>query len=171
MYAGDNTDRIARVNDTKTVPLGPGWIYDPATIHAPAIDPGSEGGQYWQYVSGGKWSGATVATAYVGGNTKSPQQWRIYQCPLDPPPNTANPHSIFANRRMNFSSYVMNCGVNNYDRIPNGESQKLAAFRSTDYLLGKLIRRVRLPAATRSRMGPPQDLKASERFMAARGPR
>src|SRR5262245_5342869 len=71
MYAGDNNDYIALVCDSKTAPLGPGWVYDPATIDTPAIDPGPEGGVFWPYVSGGKRSGTTVATAYPGGNTKS----------------------------------------------------------------------------------------------------
>ena len=135
MYANDNSDRIAHVNDTATIPLGPGWIYDPATLGNPAIDPGPEGGTFWPYMSGGKKTGLTVAQAYPSGQTRSPIAWQSYRCPLDPPLNPVNSTVLFQNRAMKFSSYLMNNCVNNRDRTPDKQSLKISTFKATNYLL------------------------------------
>jgi len=133
MYATDNSDFIAPVNDTATS-YAPGWLYDP-TGHPSRVRLGPEGGVFWRYVSNGRKTGMTTDIAYANGNTKSPLQWRVYQCPLDPPPHTSNPLAEFANRPLKFTSYVMNTCVNNNDRNPRGTSLRISAFKATNYLL------------------------------------
>jgi prepilin-type N-terminal cleavage/methylation domain-containing protein len=136
MYATDYNDYIANVNDTLTKNnLGPGWICD-----ANNLDLGPELGLFWPYVSGGKMSGMTVTKAYdiVGGvarNTKSPPQWKIYQCPMDPPPNASQYILFDGNRNLKFTSYLMNNCVNNNDRNPNGMSSKIASMQPGSYVL------------------------------------
>ena len=77
----------------------------------------------------------TVDKAYADGNTKSPPHWRVYQCPMDPPSNPANPLVEFANRNIKFSSYLMNSCVNNNDRAAGARSLKVTMFKPTNYLL------------------------------------
>ena len=133
MYATDYDDFIAPVNDTATS-YAPGWLYDP-TGRPSRLRLGPEGGVFWPYVSNGRKTGMTTDIAYANGNTRSPLQWRVYQCPLDPPPSTSNPLAEFANRRLKFTSYVMNTCVNNNDRNPKGRSLKTSACKGSNYLL------------------------------------
>jgi len=132
MYATDNRDFIAPVN--ASAQLFPGWLYDgggrPSRLRY-----GPEGGLYWKYVSSGKLSGMTVDKAYEGGNTKSPQHWRIYQCPLDPPPNAGRYIRFDGDRNLKFTSYLMNGCVANNGRAPQGLSLRISNFKASNYLL------------------------------------
>lgn len=132
MYANDNNDYVAPVNASND--NFPGWLYD-CKGNLPTAS-GPEGGLYWQYVSNGKQTGMTIDKAYdivrgVVGNTKSPLVWRIYQCPLDPPPNAGLYVRFDGSRNVKFSSYLMNVSVNGRD----GNPRKITALKPTNYLL------------------------------------
>ncbi len=145
MYATDNNDFIAHPNAdsayswTSATPGGdqPGWLYRTGTTPAglgsgvPAGVSwtllGPEGGAFWAYVARGTVTGTSVNN--IGPDHKVPLPWKIYQCPLDPPVSTA---AYFSNRRIQFSSYVMNWGAANYSR---NTQQKIASFRQSSILL------------------------------------
>jgi hypothetical protein len=146
MYGNDYDDYIAHPNAdsfaswTSATPGGdqPGWLYRkgrtpaelghgiPANVTWTLLGP--EGGAFWKYVTTGALTGKSV-NDIGSADHKVPQVWKLYQCPLDPPPISA---SLFNNRQVKFSSYVMNWGVVNYGRSPQ---QKIASFKATNYLL------------------------------------
>ena len=139
MYGTDNNDRIALPNDTATAGAGlAGFLYQSGTTPAglaggvPAniswLLLGPEGGVFWQYVHG---KDATTGTTvnYIGSDHKVPQAWKIYQCPLDPPPQTA---ALFTTRTIQFSSYCMNWGTDNYGR---SLSQKISGYQPSNWLM------------------------------------
>ena len=139
MYSNENNQYIAQPNDTADANANiPGWLY--RTDNTPAGLPngvpqgipwmllGPEGGVFWPYVHGnGSVTGFTVHS--IGPDHKVPLAWKLYQCPLDPPPITAGTFSL---RTINFTSYCMNEGVDN-----NGRNLhlKITSFRGSDYLL------------------------------------
>jgi prepilin-type N-terminal cleavage/methylation domain-containing protein/prepilin-type processing-associated H-X9-DG protein len=139
MYANDNNQYIAQPNDSADASANlPGWLYRtdmtpsglpngvPAGISWMLLGP--EGGVFWQYVRGnGNVTGLTVNN--ITPDHKVPFAWKIYQCPLDPPPITA---AQFTLRTIKFTSYCMNEGVDN-----NGRNLhlKITSFRGSDYLL------------------------------------
>jgi prepilin-type N-terminal cleavage/methylation domain-containing protein/prepilin-type processing-associated H-X9-DG protein len=139
MYANENNQYIAQPNDTADANANlPGWLYreDLTPNGLPNGVPsgiswlllGPEGGVYWPYIHGnGNVTGFTVNN--IGPDHKVPLAWKIYQCPLDPPGITAG---TFSTRRIKFSSYCMNEGVDN-----NGANlhRKITTFKGSDYLL------------------------------------
>jgi prepilin-type N-terminal cleavage/methylation domain-containing protein/prepilin-type processing-associated H-X9-DG protein len=145
MYGSDYNDSIALPNDSATASGGPGgtglpgWLYTdnlntpaglgggvPAGISWFLLGP--EGGVFWKYVHGN--DGVTGATINViGSDYKVPLQWKIYQCPLDPPPAFA---SLFALRRVQFTSYCMNWGADNDGRSLH---LKISNFKPSNWLL------------------------------------
>jgi prepilin-type N-terminal cleavage/methylation domain-containing protein/prepilin-type processing-associated H-X9-DG protein len=138
MYANDNNQFVAQPNDTADITAGmPGWLYrtdnTPAGLgNVPAGIPymslGPEGGVYWSYVhASGNVTGLTVNN--ITPDHKVPQAWKVYQCPLDPPPITA---ALFSTRVIKFTSYCMNWGTDNDGRDTH---LKITSFRATDYLL------------------------------------
>jgi len=139
MYANDSNDYIAQPNDSADANANmPGWLYSPGTTSAglgggvPAgiswLLLGPEGGVFWRYIHGSAGvDGLTVNN--IDSNDKVPLPWRIYQCPLDPPPQTI---TYFSTRTIKFTSYCMNWGVNYYG---NDLHLKITSFRSSDYLL------------------------------------
>lgn len=143
MYATDCNDYVAHPNADSfaswisTTPGGdqPGWLYrtgtTPAGLGVPAGVTwtllGPEGGAFWSYVAKGTLTGTTVNN--MGTDTKVPQPWKLYQCPIDPPTATAN---LFSTRQIRFSSYVMNWGAANYAR---NKQQRISNFRGSNYLL------------------------------------
>jgi prepilin-type N-terminal cleavage/methylation domain-containing protein/prepilin-type processing-associated H-X9-DG protein len=143
LYINDNNQFVALPNDSADANANyPGWLYRtdntpaglgsgvPAGISWMLLGP--EGGVFWQNLGGnGNITGQTVNN--IGPDHKVPQAWKLYQCPLDPPPVTA---SLFASRTIKFTSYCMNYGVDN----DGGESglplyRKITGFRASDYLL------------------------------------
>ncbi len=139
MYANDNNDLIAQPNDSADQGANlAGWLYNtgttpsglsggvPAGINWFLLGP--EGGDFWQYIHG---NAATTGTTVnnIGSDDRVPQVWKIYQCPLDPPPITA---SLFPSRTIKFTSYCMNWGVDNDSRNLH---LKTTAFRGSDWLL------------------------------------
>lgn len=144
LYVADNNDLLAHCNAdslytwTSTTPGGDpaGWLYRTGTTPAGLPVPagvswtlvGPEGGVFWSYVNSGKLTGASVNQ--MTGDHKVLQQWKVYQCPLDPPPATAG---IFDTRQIRFCSYMMNWGTANYGRT--SRQQKASNFRGSDILL------------------------------------
>ncbi len=145
MNADDNNQVVAHPNAdsaypwTSATPGGdkPGWLYRtgltpaglghgiPAGVSWTLLGP--EGGVFWNYLSNGKPTGTTYRN--IGPDHKVPKVWRIYQCPLDPPPQYAYE---FNSRQIKFDSYVMNWGVANFNQnIP----QKITAFRGDAIVL------------------------------------
>lgn len=144
-YGNDNNDFVAHPNAdsaypwTSTTPGGdqPGWLYRtgstpaglgggvPAGVSWTLLGP--EGGAFWKYVAKGDVTGKSVND--IKGDHKVPLPWKIYQCPIDPPPSTAG---IFDQRNIKFSSYVMNWGAVNYNR---NRQQKISSFKPSNYLL------------------------------------
>jgi prepilin-type N-terminal cleavage/methylation domain-containing protein/prepilin-type processing-associated H-X9-DG protein len=140
MYANDSNQYVAQPNDSADVSANlPGYLYrsdnTPAGLGngVPAGIPwttlGPEGGVFWSYIhANGNVTGLTVNNI-DSATHKVPLAWRIYQCPLDPPPITA---SLFLTRTIKFTSYCMNWGMDNDGRDVH---LKITAFRGTDYLL------------------------------------
>jgi prepilin-type N-terminal cleavage/methylation domain-containing protein len=141
MYADDNKQFVAPPNASSADPQQ-GWLYNSGTTPAglghgiPAGVPyfllGPEGGDFWQYVHG---STAKTGTTYndIGSDDQVPKVWKIYQCPVDPPPKYAYE---FKNRNIRFDSYVMNWGIANYgEGAYVRKSQKITAFRGSDIVL------------------------------------
>jgi prepilin-type N-terminal cleavage/methylation domain-containing protein/prepilin-type processing-associated H-X9-DG protein len=137
MYGADYNDSIALPNDSAGIGL-PGWLYLDALTPPglgggvpPGINwmlLGPEGGVFWKYVHGN--DGVTGATVNnIGSDYKVPLQWKIYQCPLDPPPAFA---SLFASRNIKFTSYCMNWGADNDGRSLH---LKISDFKPTNWLL------------------------------------
>jgi prepilin-type N-terminal cleavage/methylation domain-containing protein len=144
MYGSDNNDSIALPNDSPTDSAGPGgtgtpgWLYlnnamtpsglsggVPAGISWFLLGP--EGGVYWKYVHNDATTGKTVND--IGSDHKVPLPWKIYQCPLDPPPAFAY---LFPSRRVQFTSYCMNEGVDDYGRKLH---LKISNFQPSNWLL------------------------------------
>ena len=145
MYGTDFNDSIALPNDSVTAGAGPGgtglpgWLYTenattpsglgggvPAGISWFLLGP--EGGVYWKYVHGkDAVTGASIND--IGADGRVPQAWKIYQCPMDPPPAFA---SLFASRNVKFTSYCMNWGTDNYGRNLH---LKITAFQPSNWLL------------------------------------
>ena len=139
MYGGDNNDVIALPNDTFTASKGlPGFLYRSDTTPAglgggvPAgiswLLLGPEGGVFWQYIHG-KDTVTGTSVNNIGTDHKVPQAWKIYQCPLDPPPITA---SFFDSRNIKFSTYGMNWGVDNNGTALN---RKISSFKPSNWLM------------------------------------
>jgi prepilin-type N-terminal cleavage/methylation domain-containing protein/prepilin-type processing-associated H-X9-DG protein len=139
IYVNDSNQFIAQPNDSADSSANlPGWLYRTDTTPAglgngvpPGIswfELGPEGGVFWQYVhvSGGV-TGKTIYS--IGADHKVPLAWKIYQCPLDPPGETAN---LFSTRTVNFTSYCLNWGTDNDGRNVH---LKITSFRAADYLL------------------------------------
>ena len=136
MYGTDNNDSIAMPNDTFGAPA-PGWLYrsDNTTTAAagipvgyPWLNLGPEGGVFWPYIHGkDAITGTTVNN--IGPDNKVPFVWKIYQCPLDPPPITA---ALFAARDIKFSSYGMNWGA---DHNGTKLNCKITSFKPTDWIM------------------------------------
>ncbi len=145
LYGTDYNDFVAHPNADSAYAWGsatpggdqPGWLYRTGTTPAglgggvPAGVSwtllGPEGGAFWAYVTKGGVTGKSVND--IDPSHKVPQPWKMYQCPLDPPPATAK---YFTSRRVQFSSYVMNWGAANYSR---NKQQKISAFRGACILL------------------------------------
>jgi prepilin-type N-terminal cleavage/methylation domain-containing protein len=147
MYGTDYNDYVAHPNAdsayswTSTTPGGdqPGWLYRTGTTPAglggnPSVPAGvswtllgPEGGAFWKYVFKDAVTGNSVND--IGSDHKVPLPWKIYQCPMDPPPSYA---SYFSGRQVKFSSYVMNWGAANYNR---NTQQKVTSFRGSNLLL------------------------------------
>ena len=147
MYGTDNNDFIAHPNAdsqyswNSTTPGGdqPGWLYRtgstpaglgkvPAGVTWTLVGP--EGGAFWKYVYRDQITGTSVND--IGSDHKVPLPWKIYQCPMDPPPATA---SLFDQRQIRFDSYVMNWGTINYGR---SKQQKIGDFRGSCILLWEI---------------------------------
>ena len=139
MYGTDTSDAIALPNDSATASAGlAGFLYQSGTTPAglgagvPAgiswLLLGPEGGVFWKYIHG---RDAVTGTSVnnIGSDHKVPLQWKIYQCPLDPPPLTA---PLFTSRTIQFSSYCMNWGTDNYGR---SLSQKISSYKPTDWVM------------------------------------
>jgi prepilin-type N-terminal cleavage/methylation domain-containing protein/prepilin-type processing-associated H-X9-DG protein len=142
MYGTDSGDLIAQPNDSTTTSLSPpqGWLYRtdltpaglgsgvPAGIKWMLLGP--EGGAFWAYIHG-RDSVTGASTNKIGADHKVPQQWKIYQCPLDPPPIQA---PTFGLRTVNFCTYGMNYAVDN-----NGDAtathRKISMFKQGSWLL------------------------------------
>ncbi len=145
-YGADNNDAIAEPNADSATPWGsttpggdpPAWLYrtglTPAGLPVPQGVSwtllGPEGGVYWPYVSNGKITGTSVND--IGSDHKVPRVWKIYQCPLDPPPST---ESLFTSRQVKFDSYVMNWGASNYGR---DQHMRIGMFKPTNFLLWEI---------------------------------
>jgi prepilin-type N-terminal cleavage/methylation domain-containing protein/prepilin-type processing-associated H-X9-DG protein len=139
IYVNDSNQFIAQPNDSADSDANiPGWLYRtdntpsglgsgvPAGISWLLLGP--EGGVFWQYVNAaGTITGKTVKN--IGTDDKVPLPWKIYQCPLDPPPQTAN---LFSTRTIQFTSYCMNWGTDDDGRNVH---LKITSFRAADYLL------------------------------------
>jgi prepilin-type N-terminal cleavage/methylation domain-containing protein/prepilin-type processing-associated H-X9-DG protein len=147
MYGTDNNDAIALPNDSATAGAGPsggglpGWLYTdnastPAGLNGgvPAgiswLLLGPEGGVYWKYVHGSDTTTGTSVNNINNVNGQLPQQWKIYQCPLDPPIGNAYP--AFSTRNIKFTSYCMNWGADDYGR---NLRLKIGNFKPTNWLL------------------------------------
>jgi prepilin-type N-terminal cleavage/methylation domain-containing protein/prepilin-type processing-associated H-X9-DG protein len=140
MYVNDNNQYVAQPNDSADSSANiPGYLY--RTDNTPAglgngVPPGiswmklgPEGGVFWSYVhANGNVTGLTTNNIDPATH-KVPLAWKIYQCPLDPPPITA---ALFNSRIINFTSYCMNWGMDNDGR---NVRLKVSAFRGSDYLL------------------------------------
>jgi prepilin-type N-terminal cleavage/methylation domain-containing protein/prepilin-type processing-associated H-X9-DG protein len=139
MYGVDASDAIALPNDTATASAGlAGFLYQSGTTPAglgagvPAgiswLLLGPEGGVFWKYIHG---RDAVTGTSVnnIGTDHKVPLPWKTYQCPLDPPPITA---PLFTTRTIQFSSYCMNWGTDNYGR---SLTQKISAYKPTNWLM------------------------------------
>ncbi len=145
MYGTDNGDLIALPNDSATDGAGPGgtgapgWLYlnnamTPTGLGG-GVPPGvswfllgPEGGAYWQYVHpSGSTTGNTANN--IGSDYKVPQPWKIYQCPMDPPPAFA---SLFPSRNVKFTSYCMNWGTDDDSRNLH---LKISNFQPSNWLL------------------------------------
>jgi prepilin-type N-terminal cleavage/methylation domain-containing protein len=139
MYAGDNNDSVALPNDSAGASANlPGWLYRSDTTPAglgggvPAgiswFLLGPEGGVFWPYIHGSTdVTGTTVNK--IGPDHKVPKVWKIYQCPLDPPPAFAY---LFASRTVKFTSYCMNWGVDDDGRNLH---LKTTSFRPSDWFI------------------------------------
>jgi prepilin-type N-terminal cleavage/methylation domain-containing protein/prepilin-type processing-associated H-X9-DG protein len=143
IYINDNNQFVALPNDSADAGANlPGWLYRtdntpaglgsgvPAGISWMLLGP--EGGVFWQNLAGnGNVTGQTVNN--IGPDHKVPQAWKLYQCPLDPPPVTA---SFFAARPIKFTSYCMNYGVDNDGGVSGLPlTRKITGFHASDYLL------------------------------------
>jgi prepilin-type N-terminal cleavage/methylation domain-containing protein/prepilin-type processing-associated H-X9-DG protein len=139
MYGSDSGDAIALPNDTATATAGlRGFLFQSGTTPAglgsgvPAgiswLLLGPEGGVFWQYIHG---KDAVTGTSVnnIGSDHKVPLPWKSYQCPLDPPPQTV---AQFTSRTIQFSSYCMNWGTDNYGR---SLTQKISSYKPTDWLM------------------------------------
>jgi prepilin-type N-terminal cleavage/methylation domain-containing protein/prepilin-type processing-associated H-X9-DG protein len=145
MYGGDSSDLIALPNDSATASAGPGgtglagWLYTenantpaglgggvPAGISWFLLGP--EGGVFWKYVHG-KDAVTGLSVNDIGADHQVPKAWKIYQCPLDPPPAFA---SLFALRNVKFTSYCLNWGTDNYGRNLH---LKTTSFQPSNWLL------------------------------------
>jgi prepilin-type N-terminal cleavage/methylation domain-containing protein len=155
MYGTDNGDLLALPNDTATanLPTPQGWVYRTDLTQAPQfpshgiapnrpwIKLGPEGGVYWKYLHGvDDITGITINDPDFVATHKVPQAWKLYQCPLDPPPQTASlfPARSVAPNVMNFCSYVMNWGVDNDGRAitpPTMSPNKASSYKPTNILL------------------------------------
>ena len=142
MYGGDTNDRIALPNDSATASAGlAGFLYrsdtTPAGLGAgvPAginwLLLGPEGGVFWPYIHS-KDAVTGLSVNNIGADHKVPLAWKIYQCPLDPPPATA---ASFGSRTINFSSYCMNWGTDNYGR---SLSQKISSYKPSNWLMWEM---------------------------------
>jgi prepilin-type N-terminal cleavage/methylation domain-containing protein/prepilin-type processing-associated H-X9-DG protein len=155
MYGTDSEDQIALPNESQGDTAGSGgkgiagWLYlnnrpTPAGLGhgVPAgIDwhfLGPEGGVFWKYVHGkDDITGASI-NDYGSGTpaadyTKLPQAWKIYWCPMDPPPAFA---SLYSTRTISYSSYCMNYYADNAGRATAANlSLKISNFKPTNYLL------------------------------------
>ena len=141
MYANDSNQAVAQPDDTADGNANLiGWLYNGTSSTTPGglgggipagipwLTLGPESGVFWQYVhASGNYTGLTVNN--ITPDHKVPQAWKIYQCPLDPPGQTA---ALFSTRTIKFTSYCMNEGVDDNGR---NLSLKITAFRGTDYLL------------------------------------
>jgi len=137
MYVADNNDRIALPNDSTTANAGiPGWLFDP-TDYLPGSGPGGtylgpEGGAWWHYMGTARQTGFK-GTLYKGAYTLSPA-WKLYTCPLDLAQTGAH-WDLYVQRSIQFTSYVMNLAVDNYERMKGGAGNKLGLFRQDCILL------------------------------------
>ena len=143
MYGADNNDSIALPNDTPTDNAGPGgtgtpgWLYlnnattpaglGPVPPGVPWFLLGPEGGVYWKYVHNDAVTGNTVNN--ITSDYKVPMAWKIYQCPMDPPPAFAY---LFPSRNVKFTSYCMNEGTDDYGRNMH---LKISNFQPSNWLL------------------------------------
>jgi prepilin-type N-terminal cleavage/methylation domain-containing protein len=133
MYVTESNDRLALVNDSKTVTPAVGWLYDPADYQFDGVKyTGPEGGAWWPYAHGGAKT-SFVPTLNNGVYSLSPS-WKIYLCPLDHY-YTGQGHNVYLQRPIKFCSYVMNLAVDNYQQLPNNTSYRLAQFKVDDILL------------------------------------
>jgi prepilin-type N-terminal cleavage/methylation domain-containing protein/prepilin-type processing-associated H-X9-DG protein len=156
MYGTDNNDSIALPNDTATSTAGPGgtgapgWLYTenantpaglgggvPAGVNWFLLGP--EGGVFWKYVHG---KDAVTGTSVnnIGADDKVPPAWKIYQCPLDPPPAFA---FLFPSRNVKFSSYCMNWGTDDYGRNLH---VKITMFKPTNWLIWEIDNTTNTPS-------------------------
>lgn len=135
MYAGDNNDYIALPNSSQTMAPAVGWLYDPAAFKPGSgpggTYPGPERGAWWPYLTDGRPTGY-IPTLINGIPVPSPA-WKGFLCPLDNVLTGQN-QPLVAQRNIKFSSYVMNMGVNNDNRLGMNRSNKTTQLRS-DYVL------------------------------------
>jgi prepilin-type N-terminal cleavage/methylation domain-containing protein len=128
-YTTDNNDKIALANTSRTKAPAIGWLYDPAAFK-PGQGPGGtylgpEGGTFWKYLSSGQSTGYKPPTSTAPGVYKPSDAWKIYMCPLDYLLTGHGNPTIIAKRDVQFSSYLMNMAVNNYNRMPDNTGNKI----------------------------------------------
>jgi prepilin-type N-terminal cleavage/methylation domain-containing protein/prepilin-type processing-associated H-X9-DG protein len=144
MYGTDSNDLIAQPNDSTTSGLSTpqGWLYRtdktpaglgmgvPAGISWTLLGP--EGGVFWQYIHGrDSITGKSTALVNTASSYKVPDVWKIYQCPLDPPPIQVPTFSL---RTVNYCTYGMNWAVDN-DGDTKATHRKISMFKQGGWLL------------------------------------
>jgi prepilin-type N-terminal cleavage/methylation domain-containing protein len=137
MYAGDNNDRLALVNDSQTDTVG--WLYNKGSYRpqitggTTALYMGPQGGSYWNYLSSG---GATAPfrSTQANGIFEISPTWRTYMCPMDNYFTHKN-NALFMRRNIQFCSYIMNIAVDDYEQNHvHNFSYKLSRFQPDDVM-------------------------------------
>ncbi len=152
MYGTDYSDSIALPNDSATDGAGAaGWLYKNSGVTPAGLSGGvpagiswfllgPEGGVFWPYVRGnGNTTGKSVNN--ISSDHQVPVEWKLYQCPLDPPPAFAN---LFNSRNVKFTSYCMNWGADDFSRNLH---LKISSFIGSCWLLWERDNTTNDPAA------------------------
>jgi prepilin-type N-terminal cleavage/methylation domain-containing protein len=139
-YIADNNDHIALDNsNSNTKPPGVGWLFDPASFK-PGTGPGGsypgpEGGAFWKYVSSGQPTGYVPPVPTLAGIYTPSTAWKLYMCPMDYILTKQGSASRVAMRTVQFASYFMNMGIENYNRLGINMSNKLLDYKADTILL------------------------------------